>query len=68
MGGVVMVITLGLMFSSGADWVSADEKKKEVTGDVKERSVSRPPMAPLSSAGTMAPAIGIETNKNANHR
>jgi len=29
MGGVVMVITLGLMFSSGADRASADDKKKK---------------------------------------
>ncbi|MBA5865962.1 MAG: hypothetical protein GDA67_04600 [Nitrospira sp. CR1.3] len=39
--GVMMVLLLGLTFSSGPSGVSADEQKKEGAGDVKERAVPR---------------------------
>jgi hypothetical protein len=38
-GGVMMVVLLGLIFSSGTSWVSAQEQKKEGAGDVQERAV-----------------------------
>jgi hypothetical protein len=39
--GVMMVLLLGLTFSSGTNWVWADEPKKEGAGDVQERAVPR---------------------------
>ncbi|HEY3196678.1 MAG TPA: hypothetical protein VGJ57_01595 [Nitrospirales bacterium] len=38
-GGVMRVVLLGLMISSSASWVSAEEPKKEGAGDVKERAL-----------------------------
>jgi hypothetical protein len=39
MGGVLTIALLGLMFSFGPSWVSADEPKKEGASDVQERGV-----------------------------
>lgn len=43
MRSVMMVVLLGLSFSSGTSWVSAEEQKKEGTGEVQERAVPRQP-------------------------
>ena len=46
-GGVMMVVFLGLLFSSGTNWVSAQEQKKEKADDVQERGLrDMPPKVP----------------------
>jgi len=59
MCGVMRVVLLGLMISSWAGWVSAEEPKKEGTDDVQRRAVPQ-----QGRPGVVAPTVGVIIESN----
>jgi hypothetical protein len=57
-GGVMMVMLSGLIFGSGASWVSAEEPKEGGAGDVQERAVrNKKQLAPMTETVAPSPII-----------
>lgn len=50
---VMLAVLVGLIVSTGPNWVFAEEPKKEAAGDVQERAVPR-----LWGVGGMTPKTG----------